>query len=520
MKKLTVVSYAINGRGMGHLVRQLSILRWIRRICGILRIRLEVWVLTTSEADTLARREGFVALKIPSKAMLRDAGMDPSRQLATLRAWVLQTMAMIRPDLLVVDTFPGGSFGELVTVLELAKARVLVQRRVRPEFATTDAYQSLLPLYDTTVVPDDQGTGPILLRERPEQLDREAARQALGIRGRGVYVTLGCGADVSAPSLVPQLVEGVRARGEHAVVAAGPLYSGPEIRGDGITWMTRYAPVELMRGLDVAIAAGGYNTFHELMFSGVPTVFLPQPRIADDQAERVERAVAAGAGRRAHTVAEALAFLDDPGSPEAARSLVPANGARQAAARILGTVLDPADLAWAMGLLIDELLDLAVRLRGSEHDVYELIRHLAVRPTERDRRNALLSEHGVRPGPPVELGPFLDAVAASSVPPRTAQQLLKGLARKFPASTPQERVDACRRLFTAWARFDDWMGAIALLRAVPTQRSYSLGMFVEHLVPWLERYDELFDAVRDFSRLEAAGERPLAEVLTLLENEA
>ncbi|MCB9679111.1 MAG: hypothetical protein H6737_28675 [Alphaproteobacteria bacterium] len=519
MKSLTIVSYAINGRGMGHLVRQIAILRWVRRICALLEIKLEAWILTTSEADTLARREGFVALKIPSKAMLRDAGMEPSAQLATLRAWVLQTVAMLRPDILLVDTFPGGSFGELVTVLELAKSRVLVKRRVRPEFAENDAYHTLLPLYDSVITPDDTGSGPILLRERPELLSRDEARAALGIPGdgRGVYVTLGCGADASAPSLLPQLVKGVRARGWHAVVAAGPLYMGPELRGDGITWMTRYAPVELMQGLDAALSAGGYNTFHELMFAGVPTVFLPQPRIADDQAGRVQRAVAAGAGRHARNAAEALEMLAEPGASEAARALVPRNGARDAARQVLASVLDAADLDWALGLLTDDLIALSRRLDGTEQDAYTLVRQLADSPSEHARKAALLNEHGVDLPAPVGLQRFLDAVTAAGVPPKTAQLLLKGLGRKFPAATAADLVAACERLFPVWARFDDWMGAVALLRAVPTQRGLALKTFVDALVPWLEQQDELFDAVRDFSRLEMGGERPIAEVLTLLE---
>ncbi|HMR80382.1 MAG TPA: hypothetical protein PKD61_34980, partial [Polyangiaceae bacterium] len=93
MSSLRIVSYAINGRGMGHLVRQLSILRWMRRITTLLGVRAEFWVLTSSEADTLARREGFPAFKLPSKAMLRDSGIEPHRYLALARGWVLNAVA-------------------------------------------------------------------------------------------------------------------------------------------------------------------------------------------------------------------------------------------------------------------------------------------------------------------------------------------------------------------------------------------------------------------------------------------
>ena len=145
-KRLRVVSYAINGRGMGHLVRQLAILRRLRQVCALLDVQCETWLLTSSEADTLARREGIPALKIPSKAMLRDAGVDPTRYLAISRTWVMNTIAGLAPDLLLVDTFPGGSYGELVAALELVPHRVLVARRVREDFASHEAYEALLPL--------------------------------------------------------------------------------------------------------------------------------------------------------------------------------------------------------------------------------------------------------------------------------------------------------------------------------------------------------------------------------------
>ena len=285
VKRLRIVSYAINGRGMGHLVRQLAILRWVRRLTTALGVRVECWVLTSSEADTLARREGVPALKMPSKAMLRDAGIEPTSVLRTARTWVMNTVAGLRPDVLVVDTFPGGSFGELTACLELARARVLVARRVREEFAAEDPYRGLLSLYDEVIAPDEGGSGPVLIREREELLARDDARRALGVADGvpAVYVTLGGGGDVAAAELLPRVVGSLRDRGLHVVVGAGPLYHGTELRGEGVTWMSRYVPFELFAGLDAAVSAGGYNTFHELMHAGVPTVFLPQPRIADDQ---------------------------------------------------------------------------------------------------------------------------------------------------------------------------------------------------------------------------------------------
>ncbi|MCB9744905.1 MAG: hypothetical protein H6741_31650 [Alphaproteobacteria bacterium] len=528
---LRVVSYAINGRGMGHLVRQLSILRWMRRLCGAMDQKLEAWVLTSSEADTLARREGFPALKMPSKAMIRDAGLPPERYLPVARTWVLNAIAGLQPDLLLVDTFAGGSFGELVASLEMARKRVLVARRVKPEFAEADPYQELVALYDEVIVPDARGSGPILIRDPHELLEREAARAALGVPEgkRAVYLSLGGGGDASAPGALPRLARQLREAGWHVVVGAGPLYEGPELRGEGLTWLDRYTPVELLPGVDAAVSAAGYNSFHELMLAGVPTVFLPQPRVADDQRERAERAVAAGAGRVARTLAEVPALLEAVGDPAAARALVPPHGARRAALQALSTVLPAEDLAMADRLLSPDLLAVMERFSGREGPAkaLELLRLLGGRtPREQARRRALLHElsdegHPVPTLPEPEdlsgrVQDFITLCAALSLPLDEALHLLQGLRKKFPSADGAALLAACERLLPAWARFDDWMGAVSLLRAVPTQRTLDIAAFAEGMERWLADEDDLFDALRRFSRLEARGQRSVAEVLLAL----
>ncbi len=535
MKRVRIVSYAINGRGMGHLVRQLAILRWVRRIAALLDVKCECWMLTSSEADTLARREGICAFKMPSKAMMRDAGVEPARYLAVARTWVLNAIAGLQPDLLLVDTFPGGSFGELVAALELAPRRALVARRVRAEFADDDAYTALLPLYDKHIVPDERGTGPIMIRERCELHSRASARQALGVEGdrRTVYVTLGGGGDVAAERALPRLVDHLRERDWHVVVGAGPLYQGDERRGERITWLDRYVPMELFPGFDAAVSAGGYNAYHELMYAGVPTVFLPQPRIADDQHERAERAQTAGAGRVASRLEDVPDLLDAPGDPRAALDLVPANGARAAAIEVLTTLLPDEDVRGAAAVLTPDMLGALHRI-ADDVDVaqaYALARLLAGgTPDQLRRRRAALAELADRghaipdsdesiadPGP--RLARILTVADDVGAPLDTAIALVRSLHRKFPAASPGALVEAVELLFPAWARFDDWMGAVSLMRAVPTQRGYALPRFAAQLSAWLEGEDDLFDALRRFSRLEGGGSRTVAEVLRMLRHD-
>lgn len=539
MRRLRIVSYAINGRGLGHLVRQLAILRWVRRYGALLNVNVECWVLTTSEADTLARREGIPAFKLPSKAMMRDASIDPTKWLAVGRQWVMNAIAGLSPDVLVVDTFPGGSFGELLPVLETVPTRVLVARAVKDEIAGDDGYRALLPLYQRTIVPDERGVGPILLREREELMSCEDARVALGImRDRAVYVTLGGGGDEAAARTLPVLAERLVARGWHVVVGAGPLYMGPERRGPHITWMDRYVPLELMQGVDAAVSAGGYNSVTELMFAGVPTVFLPQPRIADDQDGRARAAVAAGAGRLATSLDDVADLLDAPGDPAAARALVPHNGARAAAAEILAAVLPAADVAMAQSVVTPELWARAQRVdlgrRGDSAGGASALEAVSVlvgdAPSAQKERDALLAElvaEGALISAParrrlpaaLRVEKFLTAVETAQAPLDTAIAIVRGLKRKFPAAGLDALVDACVVLFPAWARFADWMGAVSLVNALPLQRGVTVGEVATGLVTWLERETDLFDALRRFAHAHGNGARSLGEVLRALPSE-
>src|SRR5262245_46986691 len=110
----------------------------------------------------------------------------------------------------------------------------------------------MLPLYDAILVPDEAhhagglpvpaaararvcATGPVMVRERVEVLDRAEARTALGIAEDrlAVYLTAGGGGDGGAEQT---LVAGARALLDagpdiHVVVGAGPLYRSRRLYG-------------------------------------------------------------------------------------------------------------------------------------------------------------------------------------------------------------------------------------------------------------------------------------------------
>jgi UDP-N-acetylglucosamine--N-acetylmuramyl-(pentapeptide) pyrophosphoryl-undecaprenol N-acetylglucosamine transferase len=357
-----VVCYAVNGTGVGHLVRLLSIARWLRRYAAALDVALEVWFLTSSEADGLVFAEGFAAFKIPSKTIVREAGIDRTAYHALAKQWVWHSLGLLRPDLFIVDTFPRGSFGELLGALDLCRRSAFIYRPVRPEVAGRPDFQAMLPLYDLVIVPESETgsaplvpvsmsdrlvlTGPVLSRERWELIPRDRARAGLGVREgqKCVFVSAGGGGDGGAEAQIERAVSALKDDpGISVVVGTGPLYRGKPL--PGVTCLPGRA-AEWSLAFDAAVCAAGYNTFGEMMFAGVPTAFLPQDKLADDQRARAQLAVASGAGALLEATTDVLKtvreLLARDGARQAAMSLVPANGARIAAAELLRLSFPPA----------------------------------------------------------------------------------------------------------------------------------------------------------------------------------
>ncbi len=449
---LRVVCYAVNGTGVGHLTRLLSMARWLRRYATAMGRKVEVWFLTSSEAEGLVFAEGFAAFKIPSKTIVAEAGIDRGAYLALAKQWIWHTIGLLRPDLFIVDTFPRGSFGELLGALDLCRRTAFVYRPVRAEVAERADFQAMLPLYDLVIVPeastpvlapksiDDRlvHVGPVLSRERWELMPREVARAQLGIGGdrKCVFVSAGGGGDRAAEAHIQAAVRSLSGDpGLEVVVGAGPLYRGRPFAG--VTTLTGRA-AEWSLAFDAAVCAAGYNTFGELMFAGVPTAFLPQDKLADDQRARAERAVGNGAaamlapGDDVHAVVKEL--LARPGARAAAQSLVPENGARAAAAELLRLVCSPIEVDRVEAALDDELLQRLPRAR--ELEVLSLAKRLAA---GRDAELASAIEHALsllgREGP--------GAHAA-----REMRRLVDAVAHGLPSSGVAKRAAICEAAMT------------------------------------------------------------------------
>lgn len=505
---LRIVNYAVNGSGAGHLTRLCAMNRWLRRYAAVLDLRAEIYFLTSSEADSLLFHEQFASFKLPSKTIVGETGIDKLSYLALAKQWVWHSLSLIRPDLLVVDTFPRGSFGELLSALDLCRHKAFIHRPVKEEFARRPDFQTMLPLYDVILVPEyaeeaegvvrsGRGnlrfTGPVMVRERAELLSPAQVRAHFAAQPDEllVYVSAGGGGDPQAEAQLHRtcaallLVPDVR-----IIVGAGPLYRGRPLLGERVVWLQQPGVAELMAGFDLAVCAAGYNSFYELMHAGVPTLFLPQDKVADEQDRRAERAVQTGAAfRLAHGLGPAadselrrelqalLARLRDPAERDraraAARSLAPRNHARDAAAELLRVVL-PAHLVDRAQEAIDDELLAALQADALQFEQVVELMH-ALRPESAASRDGRESRRGR--GDDDNLAAqaqqslaIMRLAQRQQIPLPVTLRAVRLLAPKLGTGPLAERAAAVASVLEALLPFADWPAALSLVKLLGTER--------------------------------------------------
>ncbi|MCX7024347.1 MAG: hypothetical protein NT080_06985 [Spirochaetes bacterium] len=109
-RSIRIVNYAVNGSGIGHLVRLSAVNRWIRRYCAFAGVRAEIYFLTSSEADGILFADRFASFKLPSKTIVGESGIDKTTYLALAKQWVWHFH--LSPDqgqLRLARRFPGNA---------------------------------------------------------------------------------------------------------------------------------------------------------------------------------------------------------------------------------------------------------------------------------------------------------------------------------------------------------------------------------------------------------------------------
>jgi hypothetical protein len=305
-RPLRVLMVSSNGVGIGHLTRMLA----IARRCPA---PIEPVFLTLSQAVRIVRQQGFLAEYLPFHAYLR---CDIRLWNHFLREELNELISFYDPRVLVFDGHVpyGGLVGaiddnpQLLSIWcrrgmwggHMGAETIKRERHFNAVIEPGDLAERFDRGLTTQYRDRTRPVGPIRLLDPGEMLGREEGRQALDLRpdGLAALVLLGAGNNYDyEPVRKLVLARLERAENVQIVAVEWPIADRPVSLPEHIVRLVEYPISRYFAAFDLAVSAVGYNSFHELLFAGVPTIFVPNENPQqDDQLARAAFAASHGLG--------------------------------------------------------------------------------------------------------------------------------------------------------------------------------------------------------------------------------
>lgn len=350
--KRRVLFITINGVGMGHLTRMLA----IARRCSD---TIEPVFLTMSQALKVVREQGFLAEFVPSRKYLN---CDVARWNGFLCDEVNELISFYDPAAVLFDgnvpyqgvidaikTNPDPWYIWSRRGMWRAGNHTILQREesfdavLEPGDLADDYDHGLTTQYRSRT----RRVKPIRLLDQRETLPRGEARRELGLSAEkpAVLIQLGAGNNFDYRSIHTTAFNHVTSQ-HNAEVAVGEwlISEKPMDLPENVVRLPGYPFARYFNAFDLAISAVGYNSFHELIYAGVPTILVPNEAMEqDNQLARALYADRHGLAKcvRASEIYEFTSTIDQLFDPEIRKqmqhrldALGSENGAVEAAAFI------------------------------------------------------------------------------------------------------------------------------------------------------------------------------------------
>lgn len=284
-----------NGAGMGHLTRELGIAR-------ALGDRAAPIFFSMSQGVPVVAEYGIPYEYVPFNSSMKVSSQEWNDY---FEERLVEAVRSFSPEAVVFD----GVWPYAGLLRGIRRSKVLsvwvrrgmwkphispAQLQRAPEFDLViepGDYASAFDVGATTKVADSHRVGPITVLNNNELLTRSQARSELGMAEEMNYVlvTLGAGNINDVSDIQSEFVDAVHDLGPQwrAVVTRATI-SNSASNGDSraielsVFPLARYA-----RAFDFAVSAAGYNSYHEWINAGLPTIWVPNHEtMTDDQAAR------------------------------------------------------------------------------------------------------------------------------------------------------------------------------------------------------------------------------------------
>lgn len=271
----------------------------------------EMAFLTTSAALNVIRQEGFVAYHHPPWDQIKDK--------VPAKGWRSSLQSLLEMILnnheINVFVFDGVHISPGITnaivgrkdLLKIWVKRGMLKEGFEERFSASEKYfdLQLVPgeLGQESITQDSAGrisVPPMVFLDRKELLPRQDVIEQLGLNPakKTIFAQLGAGARHDIVTQSDIIVETVTQFPDVQLVLAESLisYSKFESR-EGVRIIRDYPLSRYYSGFDVAISTAGYNTLYELIYFGVPSIFIPTLEAGvDNQLARATLAQETGTG--------------------------------------------------------------------------------------------------------------------------------------------------------------------------------------------------------------------------------
>jgi hypothetical protein len=297
-RKDTVMMFPTNGVGFGHFTRMLAVARRMKSLDE----NLEVVFFTTMPTLHLLIPDGIPAHHVSGAKKFRD--IDSDQWNALVEEELTLALETHRPGLFMFDgAFPYRGMLRAIKGQNMKKAwlrRGTFRKGSSIPIDSIEHFDLIIHPEDSVAIASDQlehgseaiTCSPITMVRDDELLERSAARRRLGVSQDAIvaYVQLGAGKINNIDSEVRLTVEALKAH-DNVEIVLGESLIGDHIQVDveGIHLLRDFPNAVYFNAFDFTIMAGGYNSFHEVIRFGLPTIFYPNLETGmDDQLARVK----------------------------------------------------------------------------------------------------------------------------------------------------------------------------------------------------------------------------------------
>lgn len=347
---MRVLFFNVNGSGLGHMNRCMSYARQMQGFAGL-------YFFSLASAMEIIESLGFKGDYFVSHYWSSNTSYNWNCELAIRFGLVLER---VQPDVVVFDgSWPFQGF--LAACRAYGVPRIVWSNRGLLKDETAPVLVDMAA-FDLVIQPGELGTlaakvlndeggnrlvvPPVCLLKTEELLERETAREALGLEPDERYVlfSLGPGNLKDVSGIGYGLIRHFEAAGFKVVWARAPISVKDVELPDGVMPVSVYPLARYMKAFDVFVGAAGYNTCCEVVQSQVPSLLVPNVELVDDQTRRAHLVVdyapvvvsaCDSDASQALAVGQVLELL---ANPPASKQTLPMNGAELAAQAILGLV--------------------------------------------------------------------------------------------------------------------------------------------------------------------------------------